>query len=203
MWHLCFSMKARASFSREPLFVAGRRWLPAAGTLVTLSLLSAGGYGEVSGVVVAAKPAALKAPAVSGGLSIAAVEQQVFQEINSVRKKRGLQPVQPAPDLTSPTREHSKYMAAANKITHRDGSGRGPGERLDARGINWIRYGENVGLVKGYADPARTAVQAWLRSPSHAANILNPSLTESAVGVAVAADGTYFLTQVFVTRQTH
>jgi uncharacterized protein YkwD len=173
-------------------------WLIAA--LLALAGLGANSFGDVTGTVVAAKPATLKAPSGSAKLSVTAVEQKVFEEINQVRTQRGLKPVQQASDLTSPTREHSRYMAVANRITHRDGHGRSPGERLDACGINWVRYGENVGLIKGYADPAHRAVQAWLRSPGHAANILNPSLTESAVGVAVAADGTYFLTQVFITR---
>ncbi len=173
-------------------------WLVTA--LLALACVGTTGFADISGTVVAAKPASLKAPSASTGLSVAAVEQKVFEGINQVRKQRGLQPVREAPDLKSPAREQSKYMAVANRITHRDGRGRGPGERLDACGIDWVRYGENVGLIKGYADPADRAVQAWLRSPGHAANILNPSLTESAVGVAVAADGTYFLTQVFVTR---
>jgi len=189
--------------TRDRFSVAGRGWLALAGTVVIVGVLTASVYAQANGTVVAAKPAALKASAPSGRLSAAAVEQQVLDQINTVRKKSGLQPVRLASDLVSPARDHSKYMAAANKITHLDGAGRSPGERLDACGINWVRYGENVGLVKGYADPTRTVVQAWLRSASHSANILNPSLTESAVGVAVAADGTYFLTQVFVTRQTH
>lgn len=193
-------MGPRTPLTRERFFVANRQWLPLAGLVACLGLLSAGSYGDVDSALVAAKPPAVKVPAIAGRLSPVAVEQQAFEQINKAREERGLPPVRLAPDLASPARLQSKYMASANKITHHDNTGRGPGERLDDCGIHWTRYGENVGLVKGYADPARRVVQAWLRSPSHAANILNPSLTESAVGVAVAADGAYFLTQVFVAR---
>jgi uncharacterized protein YkwD len=171
--------------------------------VVLLGLSVAAVYADVNGTVVAAKPATLRLTSTGKAAPFTALEQRVFEQINKVRAERGLDAVDPAQDLRAAARDHSNYMASANRLTHRGAGGRGAGERLDAAGIAWRRYGENVGLVKGYADPCRTVVDAWLRSPGHAANILNPSLTESAVGVAVAADGTYYLTQVFVTRQTH
>jgi len=112
----------------------------------------------------------------------------------------GLTPVRFAADLQAIARRHSEDQARRNTLTHCGADGKNAGARLDAASIAWVRYGENVGLVKGYTDPAGTIVDAWLRSPGHAANVLDGRMAESAIGVAQAADGTFFLTQEFVTR---
>ena len=204
VWHFSFNMETRTRTISPPVSGAVCHWarrLPlVAAPLLLVALLAASSHADVSGTVTAAKPAALTARTSAARPVPAAIEQAVFQQINGVRKERGLEPVSLSEDLQAPAREHSRYMAGRDQLTHRDATGRGAGQRLDGSGIRWLRYGENVGLVKGYVNPTKTVVEAWLRSPGHAANILNPSLTESAVGVVVAADGTYYLTQVFVTR---
>jgi uncharacterized protein YkwD len=55
--------------------------------------------------------------------------------------------------------------------------------------------------MRGYDDPAELAVQKWLESTAHRKNLLGPNWKESAVGVAVTEDGTYYLTEVFVFRK--
>jgi uncharacterized protein YkwD len=45
---------------------------------------------------------------------------------------------------------------------------------------------------------AQRAVQQWLRSPEHRANMLSPVFDTTGVGVARAADGTAYVTQDFV-----
>jgi uncharacterized protein YkwD len=39
----------------------------------------------------------------------------------------------------------------------------------------------------------------WWYSPGHRENLLNPDYTESGIGVAQAADGAWFVTQIFAT----
>jgi len=151
---------------------------------------------DLTGTQVAAKPAVARQPQAGG----AAFEQTVFDRINAVRKEHSLAPVRFASDLLDVAREHSEDQARRNTLTHRSADGKNAGARLDAAQIAWVRYGENVALVKGYSDPVTTVVDAWMRSPGHAANILDGKLMESAIGVAQSADGTYFLTQVFVAR---
>jgi uncharacterized protein YkwD len=38
----------------------------------------------------------------------------------------------------------------------------------------------------------------WMNSPGHRANILSPSYNQIGVGVAKAANGTYYWTQMFI-----
>ena len=185
---------------------AGRsgKWVSALVTILCLSalivhitpLVSAQG----AGATVAAGLAKIGSGASTKAAALARLEEAVFQRINGLRQARGLRPVALTEDLLRPARQHSLDMAQRNVLTHADANGRGPGERLDAAGIAWLRYGENVALCKGYSSPCDAVVDAWLKSPGHAANLLDPQLAESAVGVALATDGTYYLTQVFVTR---
>ena len=147
----------------------------------------------------------LLAPAAFAGTAGDAVqleqlEQKVFDQINSHRAARGLQPLALVQELLPVARTHSKDQAGRMVLSHRDSRGGSAGDRLDAARVPWMRYGENVALVKGHADPGATVVDAWLKSPGHAANIFDANLVEAAVGIAQAADGTLFMTQVFCTR---
>ena len=128
------------------------------------------------------------------------LERSVFAQINAERASRSLQPLTLKEDILPVARWHSKDQAGRMTLSHRDSKGRNAGQRLDASSIAWLRYGENVGYVKGFDNVTKTVVDAWLGSPGHASNLLDPSLKETAVGVAQSPDGTYFLTQVFVTR---
>jgi uncharacterized protein YkwD len=52
----------------------------------------------------------------------------------------------------------------------------------------------------GYDDPGGFAVERWMVSPGHRANILHAGFQAMAVGTFVAPDGSIYLTQTFVTR---
>ncbi len=49
------------------------------------------------------------------------------------------------------------------------------------------------------SNPVRAAVDTWLQSPGHRKNLLDRQYTHSGVGVALSRDGTYTMTQLFVT----
>jgi uncharacterized protein YkwD len=155
---------------------------------------------DLTGTQVATKPAVVRLPSPTPQAGATAFEQSIFDRINAIRKEHSLAPVRFAGDLLPVARRHSEDQARRNTLTHVGADGRNAGARLDASQIAWVRYGENVALVKGYTDPVTTVVDAWMRSPGHAANVLDAQLVESAIGVAQSADGTYFITQDFVTR---
>ena len=48
--------------------------------------------------------------------------------------------------------------------------------------------------------PVALAVELWLDSPSHRRNMMDAGWKESAIGVAVAEDGSYYFTQVFLKK---
>jgi uncharacterized protein YkwD len=74
-------------------------------------------------------------------------------------------------------------------------------DRAHAVGIAHFHVlGENIAYNQGFDDPGAFAVERWLRSPGHRANILNAEFQQSAIGVFVAPDGTVYLTQEFIAR---
>ena len=71
-------------------------------------------------------------------------------------------------------------------------------DRIDATGYNWQTCGENIAAGQ---PSIRAAVKAWLASPGHCANIMDPDFEEMGLGMARNADSDYgiYWTQVFGT----
>lgn len=121
--------------------------------------------------------------------------------MNAQRLAAGLKPLRWDEKLASVARMHSRNMATQNFFSHKGVNGEYVDDRAAQFGIlNWLAIGENIAFMTGYADPASKAVEKWMESPSHKKNILNDQWRESAIGVAVGADGSFYFTQVFITR---
>jgi uncharacterized protein YkwD len=96
-------------------------------------------------------------------------------------------------------RQHSLNMARAGSLDHRGPDGRDMAERARSMGIRgWRALGENIAFNQGFDDPSGFAVQRWMGSSKHRANILNGQFTRTGIGVARAADGSIYFTQVFM-----
>ena len=130
--------------------------------------------------------------------AVAALELSVFHMINQERQGAGLAPLTMDESIRGVARAHSEDMRDRSFFSHVNPDGLGPDARLTAAGIIWHGVAENIALNQGMSNPDVTAVQQWLGSPGHAANIFGPSYTRTGVGVAIAADGTHYFTQVFV-----
>lgn len=134
------------------------------------------------------------------------VEQAVLGRINTVRKARGLQALKPNQTLAATATTFAGFMARTGKYGH-DVDGRTPAVRAGERGYHYCLVAENLGrLATNEAlDPDGVAlrlVDAWLDSPGHRANILEPLATETGVAVKIANDGMFFAVQMFGRPQT-
>jgi uncharacterized protein YkwD len=128
-------------------------------------------------------------------------ERRAFELINAERRARGESSLVWDGELTRMARLHSENMARQNFFDHTDPQGQNMTMRARACGVcGWRAIAENIAYNAGYDDPAAFAVERWLTSPKHRANLLREGFTHSGVGVARAADGRVFFTQVFVTR---
>lgn len=78
-------------------------------------------------------------------------------------------------------RGHSRHMRADSHdfFAHQNPEGMQPWDRLTANGVTWTTAGEN--LAAGYATAAQ-AVDGWLASPGHRANIENGSYGRTGIG---------------------
>ncbi|GAC1326464.1 MAG: hypothetical protein NVSMB13_11430 [Mycobacteriales bacterium] len=104
--------------------------------------------------------------------------------INSARAANGVRPLSVSGDLSSVAQSWSARMAAAGTISHNP--------NLTSQVTNWQIVGENVGM-----GPTTSALcTAFMNSPEHRDNILDPSYTQVGVGTVVS-NGTIFVTEDF------
>ena len=128
------------------------------------------------------------------------IERRAFDQTNAERAKNGLPSLRWDPDLCRMARSQSERMAKQGYLSHTL-DGLRLRDRARAVGIaHYTVLGENIAYNFGYDDPGGFAVERWMLSPGHRANILEVGFKAMAVGTFVAADGSVFLTQTFITR---
>ena len=130
-----------------------------------------------------------------------AIERRAFERTNDERVKAGLPPLAWDAELCLFARRHSENMARLNFFAHETPDGMRLKERARAQGILHFRViAENIAYNKGYDDPGAFAVERWMISAGHRANILYVGFQNSAIGSFVAKDGSVYVTQVFINR---
>lgn len=75
---------------------------------------------------------------------------------------------------------HSTDMAETRFFGHEGSDGSDPGDRLMNEGYDTRLWGENIAV--GY-DREAQVTDAWMKSPGHCANIMDPSYEDVGVGV--------------------
>ncbi len=112
---------------------------------------------------------------------------RILELVNAARaeqRKCGHQSFAPAPPLkpsavlVSAAAAHARDMAEHAELTHAGSDGSRPAERITRAGYEWRASGENVAAGQRNAD---AVVAAWLQSPGHCANIMEPNFTEMGV----------------------
>ena len=127
---------------------------------------------------------------------MAALEQGVLANINTLREQHGLSPLRLSSALGAAARQHSLEMANRGYFSHSSANGWSFDHRI-ARyyPMGHRRYwsvGENL-LWSSPSVDASGALSMWFNSPEHRKNMLTPRWREiglSAVHVS-AAPGTY------------
>jgi uncharacterized protein YkwD len=129
------------------------------------------------------------------------IEKRAFEETNLMRTQNGLPPLTWDGDVCRMARIHSESMSRQGYFSHVTPEGLRLRDRAKVVGI--LRYavlGENIAYNQGYNDPGAFAVERWMASDKHRANILSPEYKSMAIGSFVAPDGSVYLTQTFITR---
>src|SRR5215213_968850 len=130
------------------------------------------------------------------------LEKLAFALINQKRAENGLPPLAWSDEVAKLARLHSENMVKFNFFSHKGMDGKMVDGRADSLGLTrWTAMGENIAYNRGFKNPIETAVEKWMLSPTHRENLLNDSWKETAVGIAVTDDGTFFFTQVFLKRR--
>lgn len=121
------------------------------------------------------------APLSANSASAQAAEEASFvAAINNVRSSAGLPALTVHGELTGLSRNWAQSMASAGQISHASPISAG----LTAP---WLKLGENVGV-----GPSVTAlIDAFVASPGHFANLVDPEFTHVGVGVVWVGDVMY------------
>jgi uncharacterized protein YkwD len=120
--------------------------------------------------------------------------------VNEIRSAQGLLRLERDPALDAVARGHAEDMAARRYLSHDTPEGLNPPARMQRAGATgYTLAGENVGTTSRL-DPNREIVTAWMQSPVHRDNILAPAFNVTGIGIARAADGSFYYTQLYATR---
>jgi uncharacterized protein YkwD len=103
----------------------------------------------------------------------------VLYSINQERTSRGLQKLTIDPDLTSAASLKSKDMLNRNYFEH-FAFGLSPWDFIHNAGYNYLYAGENLAMD---FNTSEGMVSAWMNSPAHRDNILNPDFRETGIGI--------------------
>jgi uncharacterized protein YkwD len=112
---------------------------------------------------------------------------QVVEMTNQFRAKNGLAPLTLNSKLSAAAQAHSRNMAVQDFFDHKGLDGTSAGDRVSQAGYDWHTVAENI--AAGQKTP-REVVDAWINSPSHRVNILNPTVKDIGVGYFFLADDT-------------
>ena len=123
-------------------------------------------------------------------------ESALIVLINQERQGRGLGQLSAQGQLATAARNHSADMACNSFFSHTGSDGALPWDRVSALGYSYSAIAENI--FAGSSN-AQTAFDAWMNSPGHRDNMLNPTYSEIGVGYRYWADSPYgaYTTAVF------
>jgi uncharacterized protein YkwD len=164
----------------------------------TISAIGAGVLVLTSGVMASSQANSLTVlkpsyQVAQATVNTAAIEASVFQQINNYRASQNLPALRRNSTIDNQARIHSQNMASG-KVAFGHG---GFLARVQATGIAYSGVAENVAYNQGSKDPATTAVQGWLKSSGHLANIKG-NYNLSGIGVATNSQGAVYFTQIFL-----
>jgi uncharacterized protein YkwD len=132
----------------------------------------------------------------SARVTLSALESGVLQELNAIRREHGLVPLKLNARLIAASVQHSRDMVAKGYFKHESADGSAFWKRVQ-RYYGQGRYGywsvgENLLWSSPVVDPKR-ALELWMESPEHRANILTAKWRELGISAvhAQAAPGTY------------
>jgi uncharacterized protein YkwD len=127
------------------------------------------------------------------------IEAELHAAVNAERERHHLLPLARVPELDAVARAHSADMASRSFLAHVNPDGMSPLDRIQAAGIDGFTLAaENAGLTDR-GDPSAEILRNWIASPAHADNLYAPPFNRTGIGIARAANGTWYVTQLYLT----
>ena len=121
-------------------------------------------------------------------------EQEVFNLINQKRAANGLAKLKIDDELQNVARIKAQDMVNNNYFSHTSPTYGSPFDMMKSFGITYKTAGENIA---GHSSNSG-AVEAWMNSSGHRANILNSSYNYTGIGVVKSAKYGKIYVQMFI-----
>lgn len=130
----------------------------------------------------------------NNGSSLTADEKEVFDLINEKRTSAGLSALKIDEELQNVARAKAEDMVKNNYFSHTSPTYGSPFEMMKSFGISYKTAGENIA-----GNSSNTgAVNAWMNSEGHKANILNSSYNYTGVAVVKSPKYGKIFVQMFI-----
>ena len=130
-------------------------------------------------------PVAFSAPARVQATALTPLNGQILRELNRIRRAHDLTLLEPSSRLAAAAANHSRSMAVKGYFAHRSADGSIFWKRIEqfypTGEYEYWEVGENLVWAASELGAER-AVQMWMKSPPHRANLLNPRWRE--IGLA-------------------
>ncbi len=163
-----------------------------------LAACSGGGGSDGSPVIIPSdNPSSPTAPTPPPGPTLPNVDESFEGMLNGVRAANGAAPLTYDVRLGRAAQAHANDMLAMGRMTHTGSDGSNAGQRISREGYNWITWGENV--ARGQRDE-EAVLNAWVNSPGHQANNVNPNFEDFALAKAGSGSSQYWAL-VFATER--
>jgi uncharacterized protein YkwD len=107
------------------------------------------------------------------------LERRMLRLTNTAREAHGLQRLRLDHARSDPARRHSVAMARHRRLCHTFDP-----TDVYLRGVRWERWGENVGDT-GTGSDLSALQDAFMASPDHRANVMDPKFERVAIGVVM------------------
>lgn len=114
----------------------------------------------------------------------AEMQKVLLKEVNAERRAAGLAPLRLDGKLEKAAQAHACDNARRHSISHESSDGSALQHRLKRVGYAFGVAAENTG--RGFGSPER-AVDWWMNSSGHRANILMKGISEIGIGIAESA----------------
>lgn len=122
------------------------------------------------------------------------LENQLLQAQNADRAAAGLSPLMWDERLAAAAKSRASDMATNGYFSHTSPSGDSAFATLQRMGISFKLAGENLARNNvPTSQSVQTAESGFMGSPTHRANILEPSFTRAGVAVSFSGDMKYFV----------
>lgn len=119
---------------------------------------------------------------VEDGVADLEAEEEMLKLVNKEREANGLEALVMNEKLRKLARAQSQDMLKRGYFSHYTLEGLSPFDRMNAAEVNYTYAGENLAL----APSVELAMQGFMNSPGHRANILSPNFNKIGIG---AIDG--------------